>query len=109
MAFYIKNNTIRTADELMTKFRLLRSDCTTDFQRDYAVHEFAKWIKDEGYNKIDDSCALSRFNSLEANIIVELEKVKIRVSESKNNLIKEPNNWGIIGDLNQILSSLKEI
>lgn len=109
MAFYIKNTTIRTIDELMTKFRMLRADSSTDFQRDYAVHEFAKWIKDENYQKIDSDCALSRFNSIEASIIIELEKIRIKVGQAKDTLIKEPNNWGVIGDLNTILSSLKEL
>ena len=109
MAFYIKNTTIRTIDELMTKFKMLRSNSATDFQRDYASHEFGKWLKNEGYNKIDDNLPLSKFNNLESSIIIEMEQIKIRLSKAKDNLIKNPKNWGIIGDLNNILSSLKEI
>jgi hypothetical protein len=109
MAFYIKQTTIRTIDELMTKFKMLRSDSSTDFQRDYASHEFSRWLKDEGYNKVDNNCALSRFNDLEASIIVEAERVKFKLQKAKDTLIKEPNNWGIIGELNQIDTLLKEI
>ena len=109
MAFYIKNTTIRTIDELMTKFKMLRADSSTDFQRDYASHEFGKWLKDEGYNKVDDGSPLSKFNNLESSIIIEMEQIKIRVSKAKDNLIKNPKDWGIIGDLNQILTSLQEI
>ena len=35
--------------ELKKVFEDLRSDSTTDFERDYARHEFSKWLNDEGY------------------------------------------------------------
>ena len=108
MAFYIKQTTIRTIDELMTKFKMLRADSSTDFQRDYASHEFGKLLKDEGYEKVDNNCALSRFNDLQASIIVEAERVKFKLQEAKDTRIKEPNNWGVIGELNDILTSLTE-
>lgn len=109
MAFYIKQTTIRTIEELMIKFRMLRADSNTDFQREYATHEFNKWLKDEGYNKVDSNSALSRFNDLSSSIIVETEKIKIKISEIKNKLIKNPENWEHIGSLNKILTLLQEI
>jgi len=109
MEFYIKKTTIRTIEELMIKFRMLRADSTTDFERQYAIHEFNKWLKDEGYNKVDGNSALSRFNDLSSSIIIETEKIKIQVSEIKDKLIENPNNWAHIGTLNKILTLLQEI
>lgn len=59
--YYIKNGTVKTEVELKKIFEDLRSDSSTDFERDYAKHEFGKWLKDKGY-EITDNPSDSIFN-----------------------------------------------